>query len=46
LTEKITIEISTLIQAGYILGFKKMYVFGGIGAIVFLILLIVLMKRK
>ena len=42
-TENINKEISSIISDKYLFGFKKMYVYGGIGAVVLLILLIVLL---
>jgi len=45
-TEIITNELIKRIKANYIFGVKKMYVFGGIGALIFIIILIVLLKKK
>ncbi|MBA45248.1 MAG: hypothetical protein CMB31_01500 [Euryarchaeota archaeon] len=45
-TERISQEVVMIISNNYIAGFQKMYVFGGIGLLVLLIILIVIMKKK
>ena len=44
-TEQISKELVIYLANTYILGYKKMYVFGGIGLLIFLIILIALLKK-